>query len=348
MSFDGFYITADAIGTPTGGGCVTFNELEALKSICHVEVINPRPAAPFDQDKEALEMAKNLTAKGFKQPLELAHVYAGCFSETVKWLKAQGVKVTYTAAAHDVAKSKEEHERLGLPFDYPHLTDPELWKQYLAGYKEADVLVCPSWHSRTVMRGFGCEQHIEIIPHGCHLPEAVKPVPKRFTVGYLGAYGPDKGIRVLLEAWKKLDWSDATLILAGRDSCSEWPLRLIGKYGGGNITVAGWQRRVSDFYNSISCYVQSSLSEGFGIEVLEAMAHGRPVICSDGAGAVDIVESPFRFRAGDSGHLMERLKWIKDFVWDDVVMGVAKSRAAEFTWDKIRERYVKLWGGLVK
>jgi len=35
---------------------------------------------------------------------------------------------------------------------------------------------------------------IEIIPHGTDIPEETTPPSKEFTVGYLGAIGPDKGL----------------------------------------------------------------------------------------------------------------------------------------------------------
>ena len=53
------YVTADRIGTPTGGGAVTFNELEALKILGPVDVFSADnvelPDDPFGKDLALLK-----------------------------------------------------------------------------------------------------------------------------------------------------------------------------------------------------------------------------------------------------------------------------------------------------
>ncbi len=304
------YITADRISEQSGGGLVTWHESEALKSIgqcdiwdrSKIECINKEE--PWGWDSGMLFQKDRISAPPIKK---LAHFYAGTFTSIIGWLKQTGVKVSYTAAAHNVETSRKAHQELGLSFNYPHLTDPELWKRYVGGYLAADVVICPSKHSADCMRSYGCKR-IEVIPHGVDIPEKVTEPPKRFVVGALGSIGaPDKGIRTLLQAWKKLNYKDATLVLAGRDSTSDWVQHLVREYGGGAIELAGWQNKVADYYNRISLHIQPSLSEGFGIEVAEAFAHGRQVVCSDGAGAADIVPAGWVFRAGDVDGLVTRI-----------------------------------------
>lgn len=353
MSF--LYLTADRLGIETGGGLVTDQEYTALRSMGHCElmdaVVMDGISNPFDQDAWfAGVVITNAIHKNYYGQLKLAHCYSGCLSETVKELQCMGVKISYTAAAHNVAVSRREHLALGIPYNYPHLTDSEQWRRYLEGYKQADLLICPSQHSAGVMRGFGCTNKIEVIPHGVNIPETVHPLPKTFTVGYLGACGgPDKGLRYLLAAWKKLNYTDAVLRIAGRDSTSSFVRCLVEAFGGGNIQLAGWQDKVSDFYAGISLYVQSSITEGFGIEVLEAMANGRAVLCSDGAGAADTVPQWYGFKAGDVDELATKIDQVRlrsschGFgypVWQD--------EAAKYTWDKIRQRYVDAWQTLLR
>jgi len=44
-------------------------------------------------------------------------------------------------------------------------------------------------------------KRVEVIPHGTTIPKEVKPLPSDYTVGYLGALGPDKGVLYLILAW---------------------------------------------------------------------------------------------------------------------------------------------------
>src|SRR5439155_1645283 len=149
-------------------------------------------------------------------------------------------------------------------------------------------------------------------------------------------------VRYLLQAWKRLNYKDAVLILAGRDSTSDWVAGLIREYGGGNIRLMGWVKDVADFYNSISVLVQPSCSEGFGIEVLEAMSYSRLVICSDGAGAVDLLPRFCRFPATNVDELCSQIAYHKDnYEMNDFVSrwtSAYQSKASDHTWSKIRQR----------
>lgn len=342
------YLTADRINSQSGGGQVTYQEHLALLELGHTTTITIEPNLdPFEQDLKILKEVKNLTT-----PIKLAHCYSGCLSQTVQYLKSIGVLVTYTVAAHDKDISRHEHERLGFQFPYPHLIYPELWKRYIAGYLASTVIVAPSSYSkRTIEKYAGyAETPIEIIPHGTNLPESISPLPNIFTVGYLGAVGPDKGLCYLLEAWKKLNYKDAILILAGRDTTSPFFQSFVKKYGGGNIQLMGWVNNIEDFYSKISLYIQPSATEGFGIEILEAMAHGRPVICSEGAGAVDIVGGflEFGFEARNIKEIVEAISYVKSRKDKLKGMGeINRKEAEKYTWDKIRARYQQLWKKLL-
>ncbi len=369
------YLTADKIGTPTGGGVVTYNESCALrelalnpygfdgdvsvKIVSRDELENVNKTMLWVEDEKELEremqdpwLWDHLAYHQFGNKIKLAHVYAGTFSESIKKLKQNGAVVTYTAAAHDKELSRREHEKLGFPYAYPHMVDSKLWQRYLDGYLRADVLICPSEHSANVMRAFGATNRIEVIPHGVELPKEVAPFPKRFTVGYLGACGaPDKGLVYLLQAWKKLNYSDATLILAGKDSESRWTQYLVEMFGGGHIGLIGWVDKIEDFFNRISLYVQPSITEGFGIEILEAMAHGRPVICSLGAGAADVVCPCYgqeKFEAGNVDQLASIIDWHYRHRLESEKSGVfGRMHADSYTWAKIRNRYKALWKELL-
>lgn len=391
MSF--LYLTADTIGTPTGGGVVTHHESRALKELGRCEVLSRTELEKMDSGEIPepwcwdAKAHRYLFGTGYAQAasenISVTHIYAGTWPSVVRDLKNIGSKVVITIAAHDRIVSRREHEELGLPFPYPHLVEEHLWQQYIEGYRQADVVVCPSMVAAGTVRNYGPEfavKRIEVIPHGTNAvwcPDCegygeqnyggipgvcsecdggglrkIKPLPSRFVVGYLGSYGPDKSVRYLLEAWKKLNYSDATLVLAGRDSVSPWTRHLIERFGGGNIRTMGWLDNVSDFYDQISLYVQPSATEGFGIEVLEAMAHGRPVITTKGCGANDLVWDTGAGISLDYGAGPDAMAQAIDVYHHrpdvaDIDGSKARKEAENYTWDKIRAKYQELWRGLL-
>lgn len=332
------YVTWDQIGSQTGGGQVTFNELEALKEIGETHVINPSMTTnPFDADKAALDQYL-IEGKKYK----LAHFYSSSYPSLVKQLKADGTKISYTVAAHNVQVSQREHAKLGLSFDHPHLTNPELWSRYLESYLLSDIVICPSYHSHDIMLNNRCKKII-VIPHGISVyPSKIKDV-NNFSVGYLGAIGPDKGLIYLLEAWSQLNYPDSLLTIAGKNSTDLLPLVRQFK---GNIHLAGFIDDLDNFYNSINLYVQPSATEGFGIEVLEAMSYGKAVVVTNSTGAADCVESHEGMISASccSLGLADKINYYKEHSNVLRLHGMnARVKAKNFTWDKIKYRYKKVW-----
>lgn len=355
------YITADAIGTETGGGSVTWNESEALRKGIEEDTITPARQGPLSANMSAVPMqvwsfpnaprpwdADEQAHKRLADALDLrpriAHFYSGTFTKTIEVLKERGCKVVYTAAAHSIDVSREEHVKLGLPFDYPHLNDPDLWARYVRGYLLADVVVCPSTLSKRAMEGYGCK-NVVVIPHGVELPAKILPPPSRFAVAYLGQPGPDKGLVYLLEAWKILNYKDAVLTIAGRGT--EHLLSLVRQLGGGNIYLRGFVEDAGAVYDNCNLYVQPSASEGFGLEILEAMSHGRPVICSDGAGACDVVGTGSTVPARNAQALATAIDDFRKKLITEKQLGLAARVVAEqYAWEKVRQMYVDLWRSL--
>lgn len=354
------YLTADKINLPSGGGLVTYQEREALCAVGTTTTLD-RDALLQEVNNVGTkedpwhwqELANNALSRFPKDYFRLAHFYASTFSSTVENLKDRRCKVSYTAAAHDLDESKKEFTSFYGIYPFRHMDDPELFNKYIQGYKDADLVIVPSKLSKKCMQSFGCNNRIEIIPHGCELSKQIKPLPDTFKVGYLGAVGPDKGIIYLLKAWQKLNYKDAELVLAGKESNSLFVKSLIKNFcPTAKVTTLGWVDKVSDFYDSTSLYVQPSVTEGFGIEVVESMAHGRPTLCSLGAGASDIVPACWVFQPRDVEHMVYSISVARD------ALELVKSKqmafledwqgiASNYTWDKIRARYISLWKELL-
>ncbi len=147
-------ITADSIGEISGGGGVTLNEYRAMESldtktpplkIDRTKLVDYEmwkktiSKEPWKFDKVAASLLSDLSTT-----FDLVHFYGGTFSETINLLQDSYTKVTYTAAAHDLAESIKEHEEELGAYPYTHMSDQKLFAQYCEGYQSADVLIVPS------------------------------------------------------------------------------------------------------------------------------------------------------------------------------------------------------------
>jgi glycosyltransferase involved in cell wall biosynthesis len=113
-------------------------------------------------------------------------------------------------------------------------------------------------------------------------------------VGLLDKYHRYKGLGYLIEALSllKMYWLDIRLEVIGKGELVEEYRDLAHRLElDDNICFHGYvdNQRLSEFYRSSTLFVLPSidLHEGFGIVLLEAMAHGLPVITTEVIGLAD-------------------------------------------------------------
>lgn len=331
------------IGRGHGGGIVSYYEHSALKETtklvktlapsttpevgdCEVITNEHYPDNPFMQDyMYSLKVA----------PADIAFFNGAPFSSTVKAINPQ--KVIVDCPSHNLERSIEEFEKWVGEYPFKHMTNQPLWQLYTDFIRNADVVVCPSKMSAEyVKQNPGTRAEVIVIPHGTDLPEQVTKIKDEFIVGYLGAVGPDKGIPYLLKAWVGLMYTDAELLLKTPPIPPAWMPEMVK---GQIIDRVERMDALSDFFNELSVYVQSSVTEGFGIPVLEAMAHGRPVIVTEGAGSSELVQNGvegFVIPIRDPAAIADSIDYFKKNRSKMVEMGqAARKKAEQYSWDRV-------------
>ena len=157
---------------------------------------------------------------------------------------------------------------------------------------------------------------------------------------FVGSIQPRKNLVALIEAFSHTDL-DKLVIAGGVGWMTEDIFKAPSKFGVQEKVV--FTGRVSDLelralYSGTMMYVQPSITEGFGLPVLEAMAAGVPVITSDGgalgevvgeAGVVVELGSHF---VGELARAMERVASEPELRKKLISMGYR--RVKEFSWDK--------------
>ena len=195
------------------------------------------------------------------------------------------------------------------------------------------------------------EQKISVIYEGADDPQ--QPIsnlqpptsPQQSKIGdaryalFVGTSEPRKNLPTLLRAMKELP-ADVKLVIVGERGWGNQKLEKLAHEMGvaERIIFAG---RLTDSeldaaYRAARLLVFPSLSEGFGLPVLEAMARGTPVVCSN-AGALPEVagDAALLHDPQDAGALarMMRMIWSIDPVYADYARR-GRERAQQFTWTK--------------
>ena len=130
-------------------------------------------------------------------------------------------------------------------------------------------------------------------------------LPQPFLL-HVGTLQPRKNLERLIEAF---DPAQVSLILAGRRGWLADSIFEQGQAKGVRFLDYVPDEDLPALYSSALAYVAPSLYEGFGFTVLEAMACGTPVICSDGGALPEVAgEAALLFPARDTQALAEAIR----------------------------------------
>ncbi|MBI0436023.1 glycosyltransferase [Roseomonas sp. KE0001] len=138
--------------------------------------------------------------------------------------------------------------------------------------------------------------HKQVIPNSYRPLEVVQPAHPRqpgakLRVGFLGRLHASKGINLIIDAFEKLDPSEVSLVMAG-DLQDPHITNRVTELGQSHDAKYLGFLNPPELFKMIDVLVAPSIwHEPFGRVVIEAMAHGVPVIGTDRGGIPDIVEN---------------------------------------------------------
>lgn len=221
---------------------------------------------------------------------------------------------------------------------------------------DADVVLTPSraTFDACVKAGFD-EKRLRVVPHGVAVPTVAAANAREFAekhglpsryVMWCGTIEPRKNVPALLKAFAIARRRDPGLGLV-----------LVGPKGWGDVSAESKPEnqdgvRLLGFlptnelhaaYVGARAFCYPSFREGFGLPVLEAMAHGVPVVTSEGSAMAEFV--------GDAGVLVEpsdvdaiaaAIIAVTGERHDELAAG-AKAQAAHYTWANAAELTVSAY-----
>jgi alpha-1,3-rhamnosyl/mannosyltransferase len=228
----------------------------------------------------------------------------------------------------------------------------------LAAFKSRLVLVDSTWGGHEVQELLGVpERKIRVIPLaptpglGPASAERVKAyqderkLPRDYLL-YVGARKQHKNLALLLDALGRVAPGDRTpLVLSGPRWMPDDPLARQCAANGLEpwLYFAGNPETVEELsmlYSGAMMYLHPSLSEGFGLPPLEAMACGVPVIASDVAALPETL--------GDAALLVPphgpeawaaAITQLTRDTWGRTQLAVAgRAHAATFSWERTAEQ----------
>lgn len=187
---------------------------------------------------------------------------------------------------------------------------------------------------------------IAVIPNAVDLAQFQTPVRGRQsvpTVGFVLSYEPRKNVMLAIDALKLVKEQCPALraVAFGRDALREDPALPDWI----SFTHAPAQQDIPKLYGGCDLWLFTTLREGFGLPVLEAMACRTPVLATDAGAAPDLIDGtngeilpkdPQAFAAA-----MLRFLEMSDADWR-ACSDAAYETAQRWTWSDAAERFLKL------
>jgi glycosyltransferase involved in cell wall biosynthesis len=161
------------------------------------------------------------------------------------------------------------------------------------------VIAISSDTKRRAEQWYGIARPIEIVNYGFRPSRADGEAPapwnaQGFRLISVGRLVERKGFGHLVEALAMLP-EDVELVLIGDGPCEGALKQLAAAKGvAARVAFLGYQTRaqIHRHLRQADCYVLSSLHEGLGIVVQEAMDAGLPVVATNNGGQVDLIREP--------------------------------------------------------
>jgi glycosyltransferase involved in cell wall biosynthesis len=227
-------------------------------------------------------------------------------------------------------------------------------------YRDAGVVLCKTpeslaWvperyrsHSRCML-----EIGIDAKPE---LPDLAESAGSELRLVYVGRFLALKGMDIGLRALAQLraHGTNVTLTMIGSGpEASRWRALAVELGIDDAITWIPWMKQddLMNTYASYDALLFPSLHDSSGNVVLEAMAHGLPVVCLDLGGPAQMVNEHCGIVVGTQGKTAEQVvdalsglleTFSRRPVWRAALRTGARSRASNFAWHTVVAR---VWSG---
>ena len=181
-------------------------------------------------------------------------------------------------------------------------------------------------------------------------PEPVSGVTPRNFIMYVGRPLPHKNLKRLIQAFAILKSTnpELQLVLAGKKD--ELYRRFEDYANNKKIKGIVFTDFVSEgqlrwLYENTAAYIFPSLSEGFGLPGLEAMAHGAPVVSSNATCLPEIYgNAAHYFNPLDVNDMVSKINdVISDNKLRDKLIKNGKDQAAKYSWQRMAEQTLEVY-----
>jgi glycosyltransferase involved in cell wall biosynthesis len=258
----------------------------------------------------------------------------------------QGKQVT---TLHDTV-----HELYPDLYDTPFDDHLRLEKRH--SIEAADAVICVSETTRQEASDYyGADPARLVVIHNACSPifkqlDDISPTSEDPYILYVGSRAPIKNFNHLLRAYAS--WSlrtEISLVVAGKGWTKQERERLKRLKIQKRVRI---EQEVDDeylcrLYNQAALFVYTSLYEGFGIPLLEAMACGCPVAASRIPSTQEVAcDYPFYYDSYETDDMLSSFENALSTGRETQRIAAGIARANDFSWDKTAQKTLEVYRSL--
>ena len=200
----------------------------------------------------------------------------------------------------------------------------------------------------------------KVISYGISMHRAMNPLPahlktlldQRKRILCVARLSPEKNLEFLIRAVGELvtTMPGACLVIVGEGDLRSQLETLVDNLRlKENVFLLGRLGDLEGFYRHFDVTVQTSLFEGFGLAILEAMAEGSPVLVPQGTALHEVVgrdHSHFSYVPGSTPDFVQKLAALIES--DGSYGQIAIDQATRFSISKSASEYLELYEDLIR
>lgn len=212
---------------------------------------------------------------------------------------------------------------------------------------DGQIIAISELVARNLKDSYGTRGRVDVVPHGVDIARFHSGVAREFRDSTRAELGLDEGKLVLLYVGD-LAKAHHHLAQIARSLPDAVLLVLTGSrryaWEASNVRILVTDKPIERYYAAADVFVFPSTYDAFGMVVLEAMACGLPVFCSDRAGAAELIEH------GSTGYVLDLDAFTDDLgrhVEDLDFLKAMGKRAAAFAanrgWDPVADAVERIY-----